>query len=96
MIAEPGSDAEYVEWISAHPGGFILNTRARELDASYLVLHRASCGTITPDRKATGLGAFTERAYRKVCSDTEDELQEWIRKRLPNGTFSHRCGVCKP
>ena len=40
------SDTDYQAWLSANPTGFVLNAR-RSLVPSYMVLHRASCPSIS-------------------------------------------------
>ena len=88
-------DAEYLAWVTKHPAGFVLNVRAERDDPDYFVLHRASCGTISSSSRDQG--AYTERAYKKVCSTDLDELRHWVRVHgRPDGSFSNRCGKCKP
>jgi hypothetical protein len=69
MLVIPKTDREYAEWVAAHPGGFVVNTRRRRPDPSYMVLHRASCYAISPARQGLSPGAFTEMSYKKVCAD---------------------------
>jgi hypothetical protein len=39
-------DVGYLAWLKSHPHGFIVNT-TRKPDLRYLMLQRATCGTIT-------------------------------------------------
>jgi hypothetical protein len=39
-------DAGYLAWVESHQHGFVVNT-TRKPDPRYLILHRATCGTIT-------------------------------------------------
>jgi len=66
-------DDLYLAWLAKHPKGFVLNCY-RKPTPSYLVLHRAACGSIngTPSR-----GQSWTRDYRKVCADTVPELEKW-------------------
>lgn len=82
-------DAAYGEWLSAHPEGYVLNTR-REIDPNYVVLHRSTCGTIS--RPAED-GAYTSNAYMKIAGDLE-ALEDWARRRARG--ISKRCGLCNP
>jgi hypothetical protein len=80
----------YRNWLVEHPGGFVLNCD-RTPKAAYLVVHRASCGTIngTPTRGST----FTT-AYLKVGADSIHDLDAWVRQRT--GGTATRCGTCQP
>lgn len=87
-------DVSYLAWTAAHPDGFVLNVR-RSPDPDYVILHRASCGSISNDKQAPG--AFTARAYRKVCAITEAELKLAAKDEgRSDGSFSKRCGLCRP
>ena len=39
-------DRTYLQWAEGHPDGYVVNMR-RLRDASYVVLHRATCRYIT-------------------------------------------------
>ncbi len=78
MLKEFGDDGSnederYLRWLADHPGGFVLNCN-RSPKPSYLVLHRATCwsisGTPSPGQSWT-------REYRKICADTVSELEKW-------------------
>lgn len=68
-------DHGYLNWLDHHPDGFVINTN-RTPSASYLALHRASCGTIT-GTLARGK-AFTGE-YAKVCGERA-ELENFARQ----------------
>ena len=86
---------EYSRWLAVHPGGFVLNTRRKRTDPTYMVLHRASCWTISPARHGLAPGALTQIDYAKVCSEEIDELRRWVCSRgRPDGSFSKQCGKC--
>jgi hypothetical protein len=76
-------DAGYLEWISAHPEGFVLNTYRRPTPA-YLMLHHASCWTIRVRSNWT-------KDYRKVCGD-RTELEAFARDQV--GGDSQLCSRC--
>ena len=88
-----GDDAAYHDWLDRNPAGYVVNVR-RTFSAKYVVLHRASCASISASRKA---GAYTERGYRKLCSRTDAAVLE-----APtccgraSGRFTSWCGQCKP
>jgi hypothetical protein len=67
-------DDSYLEWLAAHPEGFVINTE-RSPRAAYVMLHRSSCRTIggTPIR-----GGQWTHDYIKVCGD-RNELEEFAR-----------------
>jgi hypothetical protein len=79
-------DVAYLGWLADHPEGFVLNT-GRNPSAAYLMLHRASCGTIrgTPARGSTFTGD-----YSKVCGGRE-ELDAFARQL---GGMATSCRLC--
>jgi hypothetical protein len=83
------ADADYLAWIEAHPNGFVVNAY-RVPTAHYLIIHRASCGTIsgTPAR-----GDRWTTEYCKACSLDVGALQDWAKRRT--GGELHPCGLCK-
>jgi hypothetical protein len=94
MIRFNGDDLSYLAWTAAHRDGFVLNVQ-RSPDPDYVVLHRASCGSISNDKQAPG--AFTGRGYRKICATSVAELQVAAKSEgRSDGTFSKRCRLCSP
>jgi hypothetical protein len=84
-------DTGYLAWVETHPHGFVVNTY-RKPDLRYLMLHRATCGTITGkpargDRWTTGL-------FLKACAETRSTLDSWARQ-IAGGEL-HPCGLCHP
>lgn len=57
-------DEAYFEWLNQYEDGFVLNTR-RTKDANYMVLHRATCHSISQYTGRARAGGFTERDYIK-------------------------------
>ncbi|MFC1720048.1 hypothetical protein ACFL00_02790 [Pseudomonadota bacterium] len=85
-------DEGYFAWITTHPDGYVLNVRAKP-DPNYVVVHRASCGSISSAK--LGRGAYTSNDFRKWCSDDLIELQFAAKKEgRKNGTFSKKCPHC--
>lgn len=97
LIEFAGNDGKYLAWLSANPTGFVLNTRSQN-DPFYMVLHRSNCWTISSAMGwHTSPGRFTEHAYKKICSDTIEELRGWVRLHdRQDGSFSNSCARCGP
>ena len=94
MIHFEDDESGYRAWLSTHPNGFVLNVRKRH-DPNYVVLHKASCGQISSDKVADG--AYTERSYTKWCGHSIEDLRDAARREgRSDGTFSKRCGLCRP
>lgn len=79
-------DASYLSWIADHAGSFVLNT-TRSPSASYLMLHRANCWTIT--RLQPTATTFTGD-YSKVCGE-RSELEAYAQTL---GATASACGHC--
>ena len=94
MILFDHDEVGYLAWLDAHPAGFVLNVRKRH-DPRYVVLHRATCGSISSTKMEHG--AYTERGYRKWCGDSVESLREAAqREGRADGSFSKCCGLCQP
>ena len=94
MIRFSDDDLGYLAWIAAHPNGFVLNIRCSP-DANCVILHRASCTSISNDTYEPG--AYTGRNHRKLCATNKAELKlaaKDLGRR--DGTFSKHCGLCRP
>jgi hypothetical protein len=90
-------DTQYLRWLANHPDGYVVNTQ-RGISPHYMVLHRATCPTISVPGSRARPGGFTERGYAKACADTVLALRAWVQAngRL-DGTFSSEaCPFCKP
>lgn len=84
----------YQKWLADHPSGHVVNAR-RNLTSSYMVLHTARCRSISRYSGFAPEGAFTERAYLKICSDDLGELRNWLKNHdRPDGSFSKICSLC--
>jgi hypothetical protein len=73
MRQHVNDDAGYLDWISRHPDGFVINTYTRTVrcvpEASPGNLHTIS--RLQPDAKT-----FTDGAYSKICGGGRDEFVE--------------------
>ena len=86
-------DAGYLDWVSRNRDGYVVNVR-RTLTPDYVILHRATCSSISASHEA---GAYTERSYRKLCGRTMTDVVEaplWCGRH--RGSFTKRCSLCKP
>jgi hypothetical protein len=83
-------DTAYLEWLSRHSNGIVLNCE-RSPRASYLILHRATCGTITgkPARGVVWTGP-----YLKACAASKEALANW--SALATGGTPQGCKLCRP
>jgi hypothetical protein len=83
-------EEDYRRWLRTKASGYVLNCEPNP-KASYLMLHRATCRTIsgTPPRGST----WTE-TYMKVCADSTADLDQWANANT--GGFPKRCTVCQP
>jgi hypothetical protein len=79
-------DAAYLGWVADHPSDYVINT-GRNPSAAYLMLHRASCHTITgvPARGSTFTGD-----YSKICGG-RGELEAFAAEL---GGSVKLCGIC--
>ena len=82
MIRFEHDDHGYLGWVHEHTEGFVLNVRDRP-DPQYVVLHRATCKTIT--RSLLNPAGYTGASYRKVVAATRDALR---RAAIENGRKS--------
>jgi hypothetical protein len=78
----------YLAWLAGHPAGFVLNVNRRPRP-NYLILHRATCRTISG--RPTRGGPWTGQ-YIKVCSHDELQIAAWTGRTV--GAAPTRCGVC--
>lgn len=80
-------DNAYMEWLSGHPTGYVINTNRRP-GPGYLVLHRAGCRTISgPSSGSTFTGQ-----YSKMCG-TRAQLEDYARS---VGGTAGSCRICLP
>ncbi|HUV80802.1 MAG TPA: hypothetical protein VMW40_08305 [Candidatus Bathyarchaeia archaeon] len=53
-------DRGYLDWIDRNPRGFVVNTY-RNPSSKYLILHRATCGTISTSKRTIGRQEITSK-----------------------------------
>ena len=82
------AEAQYRRWIAENPEAFVLNTR-RTPDPSYLILHRATCGSISTNAGDN----YTTGSYMKVGALAAGELEGWADS---IGGELRECGLCSP
>jgi 5-methylcytosine-specific restriction endonuclease McrA len=96
MVVEKFENQEkaYLDWLTAHPGGYVLQT-LEGISVRYMSLHRAKCRMTSRYMKNLSKGGIAERKYIKTCSDTVGDLQEWIFICGGEG-FTKHCKHCDP
>lgn len=72
VTVHDGDDAAYLNWLSEHPEGFVLNAKRLSTDGACSI-HRATCGHILVVRNHA-IGGFTQRGGIKLCSGSIDAL----------------------
>jgi hypothetical protein len=80
-------DNGYLSWLARHPDGSVINTY-RQPTPTYLLLHRATCKTITG---SPARGTWWTADYSKICGD-RDELLSWARAAV--GAEPRVCPLC--
>jgi hypothetical protein len=90
-------DRTYLQWAEGHPDGYVVNLR-RQRDASYVVLHRATCRSV---HRYAGIdanpGGFTERGYRKLCGTSLPEVIDYLRREFGRQQpITKECLLCVP
>jgi hypothetical protein len=89
-------DRAYLAWVNSHPNGFVINTTRRR-SKEYMVLHRATCFSISRPKSHAVEGGFTERNYIKMCADDIRSLRVWVRQYgRGDGSVSGECQLCQP
>jgi hypothetical protein len=82
------SEDEYLNWIKSTPGGFVVNCE-RNPSSKYVVLHKATCGSINSGKRTN----YTTGSYSKMYSDNQEDLRKWVER---HGGSLQPCGMCKP
>jgi 5-methylcytosine-specific restriction endonuclease McrA len=82
----------YFNWLEAHPEGYVVNTKVK-ISSDYMMLHRAKCTLMNEYLGMAKDGAFTDRQFKKTCSESASDLQEWA---AIHGGRLWPCGLCKP
>jgi hypothetical protein len=84
-------DDGYLAWLVSHQHGFVVST-FRKPNPRYLMLHRATCGTIT-GKPARG-DRWTTGDFIKACAETRAALDEWAGQIA--GSELTPCQLCRP
>lgn len=80
----------YLNWLSAHPDGFVINI-LRTFSRNQARLHHAACWTIGPGN--IDRNVLTSQ-YVKICADRLEDLDQWATRHV--GQHIVRCGTCRP
>jgi hypothetical protein len=86
MITFENEDKEFLQWLTSHEHGYVLNRR--DTHDNYMV-HTARCMHIYD---VTGKVSYTV-SRSKMCSDRLEELQAWASKK---GFSVVECPTCRP
>lgn len=84
-------DIGYLQWLNKNPNGFVVNSYKKP-SASYLMLHRATCPSIT-GKPANG--KWWTKNYSKICSNNIKELENWAREKFKSKGNFKPCQICK-
>lgn len=87
-------DQAYQAWLAANPNGYVVNT-LRSMSPALMVLHRASCKSISSYNAMAQEGGFTERDYIKICAQSMNDLRDWVSEHgRMDRSFSNECSRC--
>jgi len=81
-------DDGYMRWLRSNQKGWVVNS-TRKPNPRYLMLHRATCRTIT-GRPARG--TLWTKDYMKKCSSSREKLETWTRRDV--GGNLRPCQLC--
>lgn len=91
MIIFINDDRAYLNWVTHHRQGFVLEGRRRP-KVGHLLLHRATCAGVRP--AAAKRMHWTTGAKLKACSLDLDELRAWALEET--GAGASPCDECLP
>ena len=86
MFTFDDNEEEYLDWISTNPHGYVLNVD-RNRRPHYTVLHQASCGYISSEKRTN----YTCGDYLKLCSSEKSELSSWVVNNAKGSLRSCKC-----
>jgi hypothetical protein len=78
-------DHGYLNWVAAHPNGFVVNGWHKPT-ANGMVLHKATCGKARQKNP-------TSTTYSKYGSETFEDAEMFA---SALGGSLHHCMICKP
>jgi hypothetical protein len=95
MLHFVDDDPGYLGWVAAHPAGYVVNT-TRLPSAGYLMMHRATCPTITrPQPRATTftgpwstLCGDRDRTSRPGAGSSRDPARATGQRAIPRAAWS--------
>lgn len=88
------SDVDYLQWMTEHPRGYVLNTK-RPANQAYAMLHRSNCSHIRSLRNGDVQSSFTEHGWIKICSEDLQGLMASIFNYKTTPLISvARCKAC--
>jgi hypothetical protein len=79
-------DEGYLEWVAAHPFGYIVNVDEPQQFANYPMIHGAAHKAMTSSKRSN----YTTHQYYKVCGTSLPELEAWSQ-----ATFGRKLIRCK-
>jgi hypothetical protein len=85
-------DKPFMEWLSANPHGFVMNTN-KSVGTSYVRFHRAACRHISRVEIAQA-NAYTTSTYIKVCAGNLSDLIEWASTNRRKAVTYVTCKEC--
>ena len=90
-------DQAYLDWISKHPDGFVLNISKFGQNDTNIRLHKTPCVRIGAKGKLQSENARTN-TYMKVWCMTKPPLVAWAHrsKRLTKPFHEYECSHCNP
>ncbi len=83
-------DPGYLDWIHKYPKGFVVNSYSRKPSSEYLILHLATCWTISTIARTN----WTTTGFMKICSMNKAELEKWAQTEV--GGNLKPCSWCNP
>ncbi|MES2632264.1 MAG: hypothetical protein V4669_04790 [Pseudomonadota bacterium] len=81
-------ESEYLEWVHAHPEGYVANLDVPTTRPEYPMVHLASHKAVSSASRDN----YTTGKYIKVCSLDLPELEQWSQATF--GRKLARCSVC--
>ena len=69
-------EAAYLQWVAAHPQGFVVNLDRRRTMPQYPMLHLANDASIS----SAAIGNFTTGDYIKVCGEDRTKLAQYCER----------------
>ena len=81
-------EVEYLQWVTAHPNGFVANFDLVRDRPDYPMVHIASHKLVSSPAREN----YTTGDYVKFCSEDLSELEGWLLRKFRRK--STHCSVC--